>query len=443
MTHAHSSCAQPFLVSLTPLCAPKPHSPSHWQRDYDDVNVHTPQVLLDEIEAADRHDDGEDVEVDAFVEEVDDDDVDTNPNVDSDGEVDPDADSECKAPVGKDPDVDSECEAAAAAREDAADMAHSLVSRLSPLLWPPGEVATAYPTPASEGEEDEGEFLRRRRRNIQDILNSVQHAEVRGAKLSLREDKIKERAEAAQERRRRAEERARQQRDERERRRAKAPSEEELALDGQRAGVAAKARAAMVGVADVARLQELEVGRICIPTPCSPADPAHWSAADVDLPLLLTLLTDYMEVHRDELLIVWRSVCWGAAQYVMREQEQPDALGPKYLYSRPVELMSLAVLPRWCTAATRTRSFMACYQIDPGSCPCGGSVRNMLACDGLSEPTFTNHSNGMLLGGAIADAIAGRVQLHVHVSDVLHRLQSGAPIEGITTELHLRVRYAC
>ena len=304
-------------------------------------------------------------------------------------------------------------------------------------------MATAYPTPASEGEEDEGEFLRRRRRNIQDILNSVQHAEVRGAKLSLREDKIKERAEAAQERRRRAEERARQQRDERERRRAKAPSEEELALDGQRAGVAAKARAAMVGVADVARLQELEVGRICIPTPCSPADPAHWSAADVDLPLLLTLLTDYMEVHRDELLIVWRSVCWGAAQYVMREQEQPDALGPKYLYSRPVELMSLAVLPRWCTAATRTRSFMACYQIDPGSCPCGGSVRNMLACDGLSEPTFTNHSNGMLLGGAIADAIAGRVQLHVHVSDVLHRLQSGAPIEGITTELHLRVRYAC
>ena len=130
MTHAHSSCAQPFLVSLTPLCAPKPHSPSHWQRDYDDVNVHTPQVLLDEIEAADRHDEGSDVEVDAFVEEVDDDDVDTNPNVDSDGEVDPDADSECKAPVGKAPDVNSECEAAAAAREDAADMAHSLVSRL-------------------------------------------------------------------------------------------------------------------------------------------------------------------------------------------------------------------------------------------------------------------------------------------------------------------------
>jgi hypothetical protein len=106
MTHAHSSCAQPFLVSLTPLCAPKPHSPSHWQRDYDDVNVHTPQVLLDEIEAADRHDDGEDVEVDAFVDGedvevgafvdvVDDDDVDTNPDVDPDGEVDPDADSEC------------------------------------------------------------------------------------------------------------------------------------------------------------------------------------------------------------------------------------------------------------------------------------------------------------------------------------------------------------
>lgn len=247
--------------------------------------------------------------------------------------------------------------------------------------------------------------------NIEDNHTCVQYMEAQEARTSLRAHRDDERRVAAHERRWHAQERARQQREQREQReqqRPKPPSMEELQRRGEEAGVAAMARAAMVAVADVQRLQKREQ-----PTTCTPADPAHWSLG-LAMPLVLQLLVESVEVHRDELLLLCRSVCWATWHYVMHQQEQPEMLGPKYLHSHPVELMRQAALP-------------CC-------------VRNMLACDGLAPPTFHHHSLGMQLGGATADAIARRVQLHVQVSDVLRRLQSGAPIEGTTTELHLRIR---